>query len=351
VNISGTVTLKGAGSSIQSVRVLDENGYDRGAGSGQVVGSDYRVTLPTNSLYTIVTRQAASAVAAPTFSPPAGNYASAQNVTIATSTAGASIRYTTDGSAPTSSAGTLYSSAVSISSTTALKAIAYKSGMADSAITSGTYTIGGQPPTGVLQVADLQLQSTGRRIGAIEVRFSEAISFTPDAYNYMILQRGGNGLGVPRRVKLATPTYDAATFTVRLVPRVPLAANKVYQLVLNAAGGIRSLSGQQLDGDGDLAEGGDYSRFVSQGSRLQYVDPDGDLVRVQINNGGLLQMVRGSDGNADRLTVLMHGSKSILKGLIKPRAGSSSSAPIDLLELNGTPSQLPEGFAPGQMQP
>ena len=81
-------------------------------------------------------------VAAPTFNPPAGTYASAQSVTISTTTAGASIRYTTDGSTPTSAVGTLYNnSPVSIGATTTLKAIAYKNGMNDSTVTSGTYTI------------------------------------------------------------------------------------------------------------------------------------------------------------------------------------------------------------------
>src|ERR1700726_3464672 len=41
-------------------------------------------------------------VATPAFNPPAGTYSAAQTVTLSTTTAGASIRYTTDGSAPSS---------------------------------------------------------------------------------------------------------------------------------------------------------------------------------------------------------------------------------------------------------
>jgi MYXO-CTERM domain-containing protein len=78
---------------------------------------------------------------APSFSPAAGTFTSAQTVTITTTTSGASIRYTTDGSTPTETNGTLYSSPVSISSTTTLMAIAYKAGITDSTVTSGTYTI------------------------------------------------------------------------------------------------------------------------------------------------------------------------------------------------------------------
>src|SRR5579859_3033099 len=80
-------------------------------------------------------------VAAPTFSPGGGSYSAAQSVTISTATSGASIRYTTDGSTPSETAGTLYSGPVTISSTATLKAIAYESGMSDSSVSSATYTI------------------------------------------------------------------------------------------------------------------------------------------------------------------------------------------------------------------
>ena len=61
-----------------------------------------------------------------------------QWVTISTTTSGATIRYTTDGTTPTETVGTVYSSPVSISAATAtLQAIAYASGMSDSAVASG----------------------------------------------------------------------------------------------------------------------------------------------------------------------------------------------------------------------
>jgi hypothetical protein len=86
-------------------------------------------------------------VAAPTFTPGGGSYSATQSVTVATTTTGASIRYTTDGSAPSETAGTLYSGPVTISATATLKAIAYESGFTDSTVTSALYTIGSTPPT------------------------------------------------------------------------------------------------------------------------------------------------------------------------------------------------------------
>ena len=80
-------------------------------------------------------------IAAPTFSPGTGTYNSSQNVTITTSTVGATISYTTDGSTPSETTGTIYSGPVNISATTTLNAIAYENGFADSDVTSATYTI------------------------------------------------------------------------------------------------------------------------------------------------------------------------------------------------------------------
>ncbi len=85
-------------------------------------------------------------VAAPTFSPGGGTYTSAQSVSISDSTSGVSIRYTTDGSTPGETAGTVYSGPVYISATATLKAMAYKSGSSDSPVTTATYTIKAAPP-------------------------------------------------------------------------------------------------------------------------------------------------------------------------------------------------------------
>src|SRR5512137_56667 len=82
-----------------------------------------------------------SAVAVPTFSPAAGSYSAAQNVTIDTATVGASIRYTTDGSTPTETVGTVYAAPVHISATLTLKAVAYRTGWTTSTVTTGAYTI------------------------------------------------------------------------------------------------------------------------------------------------------------------------------------------------------------------
>ena len=83
------------------------------------------------------TQQQASA---PIFSPAIGSYTTAQSVTLSTSTPGASIHYTTDGSTPTASS-TLYSKPITVSVTETIKALTVASGYSNSSISAGTYTI------------------------------------------------------------------------------------------------------------------------------------------------------------------------------------------------------------------
>ncbi len=83
-------------------------------------------------------------VAAPTFSPTAGVYTTPQAVAMATTTEGAEIRYTTDGSAPSATTGTVYAGPVQVSApSTTIKAIAVKKDWKDSAVVGATYTITG----------------------------------------------------------------------------------------------------------------------------------------------------------------------------------------------------------------
>ena len=83
-----------------------------------------------------------SKVATPTFSPAEYGEGATVDVTLACSTAGATIHYTTDGSTPTAESST-YSSAITLSATTTIKAIAVKDGMTTSDIASKTYTKAG----------------------------------------------------------------------------------------------------------------------------------------------------------------------------------------------------------------
>lgn len=73
------------------------------------------------------------------FSHKRGFYTSAFSVAITSATPGASIRYTTNGTKPRANFGTSYTGPINISSTTVIRAIAYKSGMVSTNIDAQTY--------------------------------------------------------------------------------------------------------------------------------------------------------------------------------------------------------------------
>ena len=83
-------------------------------------------------------------VSAPVISPAGSTYSTTQSVTMVCATSGATIRYTLDGSEPTSSS-TVYSTPLSVAVTTTVKAKAFKSGMTDSATAMAVYTIAVTP--------------------------------------------------------------------------------------------------------------------------------------------------------------------------------------------------------------
>lgn len=79
-------------------------------------------------------------VATPKFSLAEGEYEGTQSVEITCKTEGATIYYTTDGTAPTTTSN-VYSAAIEVAKTTTIKAFAAKTGLDNSDVVEATYTI------------------------------------------------------------------------------------------------------------------------------------------------------------------------------------------------------------------
>ena len=141
------------------------------------------------------------AAAAPAFSPAPGVYSSAQTVTLTDKTANASIRYTLDGSVPTSSS-TLYTAPIpSVSGT--VNAIATAPGYKASAVATGVYSIGGPLVTAVLSTdglakkfaAQSSLQFTSATGGANPIYIDETQSYqTIEGYGASFTDTAGYDL-------------------------------------------------------------------------------------------------------------------------------------------------------------
>jgi N-acetylneuraminic acid mutarotase len=95
----------------------------------------YASSAPAAAAFTIAAR-----TDTPTFNVPGGTYSTVQVVTISDLGTGPTIYYTTDGSTPSASS-PVYTSAITLSSTTTINAVAVAPSLAMSAVATATYNI------------------------------------------------------------------------------------------------------------------------------------------------------------------------------------------------------------------
>lgn len=99
-----------------------------------------KVAFGLPALVATQTRETVTQVATPTATPAAGAVASGTQVTLASTTAGATIYYTTDGSTPDMSSD-VYKGPITVTAAVTITAIAVKEGMDSSESLSAAYTI------------------------------------------------------------------------------------------------------------------------------------------------------------------------------------------------------------------
>ncbi len=131
-------------------------------------------------------------VATPVMTPAGGTYESAQTVEIATSTDGASIYYTTDGSEPTTSS-TQYTSAIAVNESMTIKAIATKTEWVNSAVATETYTINIIPDVAIYDIQYVTDPATSdiSAYSGQTVNVTGLVSYTVSGGFYLTSPAGG----------------------------------------------------------------------------------------------------------------------------------------------------------------
>ena len=257
-----------------------------------------------------VTVSAAGIVGAPIANPTAGTYSENQSVALTSSTVGATIYYTTDGSEPTITGGAtggttqqytapiLVTGTVGQSITTTIKAIAVQNGMQDSSVETFIYTIKQDSQTP--DVPGVTAPSITTQPGNATVKAGETATFTIAAsgtgltYLWQIDRNDGNGW----------VNIDGATAASYTTSTVDISCNgfKYQCVVSNSAGtdisntavltvtenttpapgsvdyeildGANTSWEQNSDGSLSIRGGGAISKFVG-------VKVDGNLVDVK----------------------------------------------------------------------
>ena len=168
------------------------------------------VSLTTTITITI---SAAGIVGAPTANPTAGTYSENQSVALTSSTVGATIYYTTDGSEPTITGGTTkqYTDPILVtgiegqSITTTIKAIAVKNGMQDnSSVETFTYTI--QIPVAKYTVTVTNGSGTGQYAQGETVTITAGAASSGQQFKEWEVVSG--------TITLASSTSETTTFTM-----------------------------------------------------------------------------------------------------------------------------------------
>ena len=114
--------------------------YTYGTTTNDIDQTTMQFVMPAADVTVNATFTELAHVANPTFTPATGTFITAQQVTIACATEGATIYYTLDGNDPTTES-TVYTEAFAVEATTTVKAMAAKEGMNNSDVVSATYTI------------------------------------------------------------------------------------------------------------------------------------------------------------------------------------------------------------------
>jgi hypothetical protein len=159
---------------------------------------------------------------APTFSPAAGTYSTAQSVTISDADAGAGIYYTRDGSRPTypvSGTTQQYTGSISVSSDETLKAVAGGGGSATGPVGSAIYYIRLPTPT----------------FAPVAGTYSSAQSVT--------ISDADGGAGIYYTTDGSTPTYPVSGTTLQYTGSISVSANETLKAIAVAAGYASSVIG------------------------------------------------------------------------------------------------------------
>jgi len=231
------------------------------------------------------------------FSHDRGFYDEPFYVTISTATAGAAIRYTTDGSAPDETYGQIYSGPVHISTSTCLRAMAYKSGWKPTNVDTQTYIF-----------LDDVVEQTG--------------SDFPNTWGHL-------GADYEMDQVVVGNYYDTIRDDLKSIPTV--------SLVMDVDDWFNGSSSPAVGGiyanpDWEDRYGEEAERIVS----VEFFDPAGEMGQFQLNAG--VRIVGGSSTNpwkSDKLSMRLKFQEQYgPTRLIYPLFGEGAAESFDTLVLD-----------------
>ena len=169
------------------------------------------------------------------------------------------------------------------------------------------------------EVTDVQTQGSGRLVTGVTLVFNEALdpARASNPANYTLLAPNKRGGGTSP-VAFQT-TYNATDHSVTLTASRALPLNTFFTVVVNGSpfSGVADIYDNPIRGT-FAGNGQNFVATFARGSSLRYTDHDGDLVSLNLSNGGLLDLYRSANGEGQILRVLGAGSRrSVLTGNVR----------------------------------
>ena len=256
----------------------------------------------------------------PQFSLPSGSYLEPQEVSVITTTGGASIRYTLDGSAPTNLYGSLYSGPIHvgpIGTSGQLRAIAYEAGFLDADVISADYSIakaavstfagyagaygsadgqGGNARftglTGIASDGSCLYVTDGNAIRKIEISTGLVSTLAGSVGSIGAVDGYGSAarFGVPYAVCTYGGSVFVGDFLNNTIRRISLASGEVTTIA-----GLAGVGGS-IDGRGSGARFNGPCGIATDGLNLYIADYNNATIRRMTLNAGDVSTIAGTAG-------------------------------------------------------
>ncbi len=264
-------------------------------------------------------------VSAPVFNQIDGQYFGEQKINISSSTSGATIKYTPDGSEPTVENGMLYQNDLTISNSTVVKAIALKTGMNNSSVSSVTYNI-------INWKGEFATIPENHVAGWAYYNSTDGVSYIYDGTAWKILAKDGKNAE-----STSSDNVVNATWILDMKIESSIVYNSKLYLKLVSLDNMSGPSPKIVEYDGtsftELINmpfsylGSNLTMLVINNMLLVYYE-DGDICSY---NGSEVALINKgtSDYNRKSGYLIIHGSKVLFKG-------TNTNNEYSLYEYDGT---------------
>jgi hypothetical protein len=282
-------TLNGSG-------ILEAMATHAGYANSQVLTAPFTVTTAT--------------VATPTITPNGGTFNNSVQVSLACSTAGATIYYTTNGNPPTTSS-TIYNNIpFTLNGSATLEAMAAHAGYSNSVVASASFTI--NPTQTPSQASGKVFSSSGSTINGASVRIGSAAAFSGGDGSYSITALSASNYAVTVSASGYTTLFTSLT--------VPVSDQVVQNFTLTPASGTLptvtsvttrySPNGETLYFLDGVIFQVTFTATVNWGTHpagtVQFITPNDGIYQVNANGGNTAStniQVGGAFGPGGKLQV------------------------------------------------